>query len=252
MSPKCVSSLEKGFSQSPGMMFSPQHETLRLLKLHFGRLVLSWWCRDGFNPTKCSRRGTSVASGRRRLSAATQGNLLGNAFWFAKMVKRQRGGKKIRSHLHAEHHILARTNLSAVPAALVRRYLPASPSHADEWKDAGPALRRRMEAWGSSPTTHFSLCPRHPGLGGLHALSPCTFSGGAVGYFHGAPKGECPISRAARGGRGLAASRQVQEGKPAQGNSSPGNGRAGAVWFPASALPSGEHHLSLRGSRSVL
>lgn len=67
-------------------------------------------------------------------------------FGFAKMVKRQRGGKKIRSHLHAERRILARTNLTVVPAALVRRYLPASPSHADEWKDAGPELRRRMEA----------------------------------------------------------------------------------------------------------
>lgn len=43
LSPKCVSSLEKGFSQSPGMMFSLQHEALRLLKLRFRGLVVQGW-----------------------------------------------------------------------------------------------------------------------------------------------------------------------------------------------------------------
>lgn len=77
------------------------------------------WCgRHGFNPTKCSCRGTSVASGQRQLSSAPRGNLLGNAFYFCRDAYKAKGRKKTRPRLAAEQHIPARTSVTAVLAAL--------------------------------------------------------------------------------------------------------------------------------------
>jgi len=247
-SPKRASSWEKGFSPSPGMRFSPQQETWGLLELRFGGLALGWWCRDGFNPTKRWGRDTSTASGRRRLSAARQGNLPGNAFSFREGVMRQRGGIKRRSHLDAERCVPARTSVTTVPADLAGGgwwHPHPTPTVERCWSRAeledgrgcgGGLLPGHGELWAPGPE---------------HGLSPCTL-GGAVGYFHRAPKGECPVSQAACRGRGLDASRRVREGSPARGISSPGGGRAGAVRFPASALPSWEHRHGLEGSRSAL
>lgn len=110
-------SLEKGFPQSPGMMLSLQCGTWRFLKVDLGVLALGWCCRRGFNPTKCSCRGTNMASGQRRLSSAPQGNLLGNEFYFCRRAYKAKGRKKFRPHLAAEP-IPARTSVPAVLVAL--------------------------------------------------------------------------------------------------------------------------------------
>lgn len=171
-----------------------------------------------------------MASGQRRLSSAPQGNLLGNAFYFCRDAYKAKGRKKIRPHLAAEQHVPARTSVTVV---LVARRHGSSPSQADEWKDAGPELSRKVDM-GAPPTAGFSLFHRPPGICGLHAPSsePCSL-GGADRYFHGFQQENAPLGRQPEEGR-AGTSRGVWEGRAALGNSSSSNGRAGAVWVPAS------------------
>lgn len=102
----------------------------------------------------------------------------------------------------------------------------------------------------------FSLCPSPLGGSMCPALStgsaPALLGGGAVGYFHGAPKGKCPMGQAAAGGEGWLHPGRYRRGGQRRGTPRRAMEGPELVWFPVSALPSGEHRLSLGGSRSLL
>lgn len=184
---------------------------------------MCWCCRHRFNPTKCSCRGTSMTSCH-RLSKGTSWEM---HFIFAEMLIRQRGGENQGLTL-----LLSSTSQPGPVSLQCWQLSPwFLPIHAERcWSRA----EQEGGCGGYSPTAGFSFFCRPLGFGGLHAPSfePCSLRR-ADRYSHGFQEANAPSGRQPEEGR-AGTSRGVWKGRPALGNSLSSNGRAGAVWFPAS------------------